>query len=614
MSYIKNFKHYQSATVVLFLMLFISSSLVLSQTRERAIRFSTPKIQLHYHPPLRAALDSHTHPSRDVPRLNLLVNLFENYIQYMINLNKIPPGVSLRMIYAPEIDGELWLEDSKMIRLETTGLENMLIQVNEYLKTFPETLKSELLNTRHSLDFIHDSYTRKYSEIASRLMLINYSSFNPALEPDVMFTVATPKTVVTARPQGQTNKLVKMTYQDGTCQSKTLLSSSSGWYSNLESSPGGKFLAFSINRRPWLLNIENPEVKHELFPGADKVHVAFNWSYNGQYLAGMVIDQSSQNRIFYVFDTHSKKIIDKITENTKSISNYIYPFFSWSPDSKKIILSYGRGIHIVDVVNSNIYPDVVKVRHEISEIIWSCSSNSLALVEFRGQSRDRRVFDDLDFRNSILRRYHLTKEFSAIEDHAQTIKSRNTIIPVCFWSLDRVLYVEGRLKSEGSLSPIVDLSSSFKAFASPTPTHTDESSAQKEPMELPMSYLYVYTNQNLTHENIFDAGHTGANYLYSDNTNSYWFLGLKKPDNIASMRQTFNMRTLPYPFLRNNITIISNIPNTKIKSFLDFLNNYNLRKIKFCNRVKYFYTLANFSGPLNLWAGEVEETGRILSD
>ena len=197
-----------------------------AQESETTVSFRTSYIELVFQPPMRAGINSANPSNIEVPRLNLLVNLFENYLQYLNRLQKIATGTSLRILYAPDQSLELGTDDSKVIRLRETGLNTTLSQINQFLKDRSGTDANYLLESADSLFTIPDQFPRPTSIVAMRTDLINHSSFQKSLEPDTDFCVVDDNRVITTRPFQRSNRLFMMTDADDVCRSEMLLGQS----------------------------------------------------------------------------------------------------------------------------------------------------------------------------------------------------------------------------------------------------------------------------------------------------------------------------------------------------------------------------------------------------
>lgn len=597
----------QICSSLIFVMVLLLPTLsAFAQITDQTIRFSTSRVNLLFQPPLRSGFNSEHPVEIELPQLNMAVNLMENYLQYLHKLQKVATGTTLQIIYAPGQSSESWDENPRLIKLSDPGINQILQKVNQYLADQPLTEKTYLLDNAESLLTIPDNYSRRTCEIAGKLELANISSFIDSLEPDTEIAVATGDLVYSTRPHRASNRIFAFSELNDVCSASIILGPARKWYANLRPSPDSRFLAYTDDFEPMLVKIgEKTGIK--LFPERKTLMLSMQWSPKAAVLAGMVLDLNSQERLFFAFDAEKGKMLDfSGIENLGA--NYMYAPVFWAPGGRRLIMTSGRQINLVDLDSKKIHKSITSLPNEISELVWSDDSQSFALVQIIGQARSKNVFDDYDLRKSILHRFRINADMSVSEDHAQRIESRNTIKLVSFWTMDRILYLEGRLMSKKLNTPFWDLSTSFNAYLTPPPgkSISKEDAAQLkkvEPLMLPMKFLYVFRNLDGKFSNVYDAGYSHTNHVYSDEFNNLWFIGLRKPEEITSETQTFNLRPSPYPFPENNRHIFTDYSAAKVEKFVKFLQDYNLRISRISNDNRRFFFLANFCGPLNIWQG-----------
>ncbi|GAB4270705.1 MAG: hypothetical protein Kow0029_07700 [Candidatus Rifleibacteriota bacterium] len=588
-----------------------------AQITDQTINFSTPKLDMVFQPPFRSGFNSEHPLEIELPKLNLAVNLLENYMQYLLKLQKIATATSLQIIYAPEQSSEAWNENTNLIQLKDTGLNHILTKVNSYLSEKSTTDKLYLLDNAETLFNIPDQFARKECKIAEKLDLVNLSRFLDSLEPDTYAAIGKDDVVYSTRPFKTGNRIVIISEQGDVCSASIILGPGNKWFSNLRPSATNEFLAFTEDFEPMVMKLRNKKIK-KLFPDQKTLMLSMEWSSSLPVLAGFVLDLDTQDRHFFLYNAEKEAMLE--LKNTKELNqNYLYSWPYWSPDGKKLILTSGRKINIVDIEAKRAFPNVTSLPNEIAELIWSSDTKSFAVVEIIGQARSKTVFDDFDLRKSILHRFRINDNMSVTEDHAQRIESRNTIKLVSFWTLDRVLYVEGRLISKKLNTPFWDLSKTFSAFLTPPPTVSiakeNAKNIQKlEPVSLPMKYLFVFRNLDGKFKNVYDAGYSHTNHLFTAEQNNLWFIGLRKPEDLIEQKTTFNIRSAPYPFMDKNKFIFSEVPANKMKKFVKFLEDYNLRYTRFGDHDKNVYFLANFCGPLNIWRGNFRQMIEALSE
>ena len=589
-----------------------------AQTNEQSVSFRTPSIELVFQPSLRSGVNSANPNNIEVPRLNLLVNLFENYLQYLTRLQKIATGTSLRIIHAPGLALDDGVASNKLLRLQETGLNTSLSQINQYFKDLGITDTNYHLESADSLFSIPDHLPRPISKIAIRTELINHSFFQKSLEPDTDFCVVDDNRVITARPFQRSNRLFLMTDADNVCRAEQLLGQAKTWYADLSASGDSRYIAFTDGLRPLVMSL-SASASTRLFESDNLILLSMHWAPQQPLLAGLMLDNQTQERSFFLYDAEAGTMLPTGEAEIAKEANYINPYVSWSPDGKRLLLTSARSVHILDIEAGKASMHIARVPNEIAEIIWSDDSSSFALVEVIGQARQRYVFDDLDYRKCVLHRYRIKPDFSANEDHAQRVESRNTIKLVSFWTNDRVLYLEGRLISKRLNTPFWDLSSEFTANLTAGPTTSATRDASEKGLidttsKLPMQYLYVFRNLDGKFNNIYDAGFNHSNNLYIDKFENIWFIGLRRPEEISQQQNVYSYRQAPYPFPENNVSVFGDISATKMTLFLKFLEEYNLRMLRFNHSISRIFMLANFSGPLNLWSGDLRKLVEGLSN
>ena len=588
-----------------------------AQITDQTISFSTPEINLVFQPPLRPGINSENPLHIELPQLNLAVNLFENYMQYLHKLQKIAPDIELNILYAPGQALDNFKNKADQITIKNTGLNHILNTVNKYLSQKSSTDQNYLLDNSDSLRTIPDQFKRKNCKIALKLELENISLNQESLEPDADLAVCSNNLVFSTRPHKTSNRIFKYSINNKKIDVSSINGQSIKWFSNLTPAPNALYIAYSDNKNLFILNLESGE-RQQIFANRKLIVLCMRWSAAKPVLAGLVLDNDTQERVFFIYDAEQKKMLE--IKNDKQIeANYLYAWPYWSPDGKKVALTTGSEIHIIDIDNLKAYPKAVLLPNEISELIWSADSQSFAVVEIIGQTRSRYVFDDLDLRKSILHRYRIEEDYNVSEDHAQRIESRNTIKLISFWTLDRILYVEGRLVSKRLNTPAWDLSNTFSAFLTPEPSRSisrekGEKLQKTDPVSLPMKYLYVFRNLDGKFKNVYDAGFSHTNHVFTDSFYNYWFIGLRKPENIKASPGAFNLRYPPYPFQEHNSFIFGEFSADKAFNFVKFLQDYNLRVTRFSPDFSKVFFLSNFCGPLNIWAGNFRHMVEQLSN
>lgn len=584
---------------------------VLAAQNDQSVTLITPSIEFLFQPPARISASSKHRLDIEMPRVNMAVNLAENYLQYLLCLKKIKKGTRLKFVYAPDSDNAgAETFGSDVIAISELGLNGILTKINEVLKNRETTDKDSLLDGAATLFSISDKYQRLSSKIADKINLKNLSSSPRSLEPDSEFALTNKECAVVTRPYLTNNRLFKITQNsEGEYQTEQLLGQAKEWYENLTPSKVGNYLAFTDGAKPMVLF---NGMARAIFGNKDVILLKMAWSPTEPYLAGMVIVSETQNRLFFVYDAKENKLIDCGDDEIKKESDYFNALPYWSDDGKKIILTSCSAVHLIYPHERRAVINALRLNGEIAELMWASNSKAFALVEIEGQARNRYKFDDLDFRQSVLRSFSIDEKGIITEDQAQKTISRNTIKLVGFYNDEQILYLEGHLMSKRLPSPVWQLHHDFRAYLTPKrAAATARGSVPPEicvtKIRIPINYLFVYKNIDSKYQNIYDSGFKHSNYAHVKDFNNVWVIGLKKPIKMPHQNASFNYRRLPYPFLEKNICVFSGAPFDKIKQFMKFLEEYEIRSFVFNQDTSKLYMLANFEGPLNLFCADKQE-------
>ncbi len=581
--------------------------LVFAQVADKSISFYTPNVELTFQPPIQKSFNS-PHPLyKETPRINLTLNLFDNYMEYLKKLSKISKTMRLHILYAPEIQTDDLHGSLKLIKIHDLGYNHILQKINEYLLLHKDTDPAYLLDSAQALFDITKTLECKISDIADKVKLTNISADQSCLEPDSDFCIINENKIATIRPTIQNNKIYTFTKTENGYFPEILLANSHEYYENIAASPDGKYLAYTSDLTPTIVELSSKKV-HKLFPDKEsKVILSMQWAPSASILAGMVLDRKTQKRSVFIYD--AEKAAHVVPTNGQIPENQLFAHPYWAPDSSKILFASIKALHLLDIKNNKAMPNLVLTLGSITELLWNNKSDAFAIVEVIGQTRNHYEFDDLDFRKSILRKYHLNNKAEAIEDQAQKVESRNTIKLVTHTNNQRVIYLEGRLASNRLDRTLWDLERIFKAYLTPEPTDTlrkakKDREIMHEPTELSLDYLYVFKNMNGKQNLVFDSGNNHSNHLYLDKQTNYWFIGLRNLNQLKEHENVYNNRSFPFPFSENNYFVFSNLEKKEVLAFTQFLEAYNLRHIKLLNNCSKIMVISNFNGPLNIWAGK----------
>ncbi|MBF0498657.1 MAG: PD40 domain-containing protein [Candidatus Riflebacteria bacterium] len=593
--------------------LFIASFVATSPTlaAEGSISFMGSQIHFSYQPRLRSALKADLTPASEVGRLNLITNLIDNYLLYLMKLEKIKLEKPLNLEYSPDGSTEA-VSPANHIFFTDLGINAVLKTVNAALLEIPGNSKKFLLSDRAMLETIRDQLPRRVDTMEQAMGLSNLSDLIPGLAPDMDFTFLSNTSLVSIRPEESNNALFLLSMSGS---SSVLLKAGQFEYGNLLPSPGGTFLAFTDGGKPCVIAVNNVSnatgstAPQPLFSGGNKLLLDWCWSPREDRLAGIVLDRITGNREIFVFEAAKNHLSPIFDDNTQVQGNYQFAFPYWSPDGHKLLFCSGNELHLADIDTGKVYPRVVTTPDLISEVLWSPDGLSFAIVEVCGLARSKTEFDNLDFPRSTLRRFRVSASGSAVEDMQQRHAASETIKLVSFWSKDRVLFLEGTLRPQRIASPLWNLSDVMTAHLTPSPgshaTGADnvEVADSMGILDLALGGCFAFKNIETRFKNIYDAGFGHMNHLFAEKLVTSWFIDINVPEGFPRRLETFCLRPHPYPFPERNIVYFTDLPKDKLTPLLDMLTAYNLRRFEISPDIKMIAFLSNSRGPLSLWCG-----------
>ncbi|HNW35521.1 MAG TPA: hypothetical protein PKM25_11355, partial [Candidatus Ozemobacteraceae bacterium] len=304
--------------------------------------------------------------------------------------------------------------------------------------------------------------------------------------------------------------------------------------------------------------------------------------------------------------------VDQVANQQVIDGNFQFAYPYWAPDGKKLLFATDHDISLIDLVDGRTVPKIVALSNQLSEIVWSPDSRAFALVEIAGQTRDKQEFDDRDFKFSVLHRYTLNGMGQAVELPEQQHLSSDTIKLVSFWSRDRVLFLEGHLRTPRVSSPLWNLAQTFSARLTPEPgDKSGIGSAEMGAIDLQMDYCYAFKTMESKFRPLYDTGMSQGNHLFMDRFETRWFLGLKLPAGFPTRSSTFCLRHTPYPFPERNESFFMSLSKADMKSLLDLLEAYNLRRFELSGDLSRVLFLSNTRGPMTLWRGPTAGIGEV---
>lgn len=590
---------------------------LMAQDNNSSIIFYSSNIEVAYHQPFRNGYKSN-HPSYiEVPRINHILNTLQNYVNYLKKLNRISRNPKIKLNYTPDSILESDTQLKRIIVINDLGLNNILTLVNDYLINYDFAKREDLIESVDGLLSIPDSDITKPTNFSNSVYFKNLSLAIPSNEPDTSYVIVDNETVLTTRPGKKTNLIYRLSLSnpDG---SGVYSEEANIWYQNMTPSYDGKYLALTDGLNPYIIKLQEKKTK-PLFTNNNSQITLLKcaWSPNSYYLAGIVLDEKSQERKLFIYNAEDDKLLDFGNFSKVINANYLNAEPIWSEQGNKIAFISAHSVHFIDIKANHAKTNLVTVEGEIGEFIWSADEQSFAFTEIKGQTRDRYHFDDFDYRGSILHRYRFNDTMMQIaEDYAQCIHSRHTIKLLSFTNKDQVLYLEGKLVAPEVPGTFWDLSKTFNAYLTPLPTSSSNSKSQKhhnKPQQLPMQYLYVYRSLDNKNTNIYDSGNGHSNLLYTNDFYSSWFIGLYRPEGIDNRDCVFSFRPSPYPFQDHNYSYFMTESAGLVRLLLKFFQDYNIRSTDSTETTDKIFMQANFSGILNIWSIDYSDLFEYLS-
>ena len=603
--------------IISFFTFIFSSSKSFAQEDKSSIVLYNSNVEFSYHQPFRNSYKS-AHPSYiEIPRLNHILNLLQNYIQYLKKLNRVNGNPNVRISYAPDAVLDENLPQTRIIRINNLGLTNILQKTNHYLVEYGFVKSENIIDSVEGLYSLQENDITKPSNFTKSSYFKNLSLQIPSNEPDTEYELSQ-KFVLTTRPSQKTNKIYKLTLDKDNDESSVFSEEAKIWFQNFKISYSEKYLALTDGLVPCLINLENKEFK-EIFKDQKGITLLdCEWSPTQNLLAGMILDDNTSERYAFIYDADKGIMLDIGNYSRIFESNYLFATPIWSPKGNKLVFISAKSIHLIDLDNNKAKANLVNVEGEIGEFIWSEDANSFAFVEVKGQTRSQYHFDDYDFRGCVLHRYRFNDSLIHVaEDYAQRIESRHTIKIVSFTDKDQIMYLEGKLVAPEVPGAFWDLTKTFNAYLTPLPTskinsEKDSKTDKVKPQQLPMQYLYVYRSLDSKNANIYDSGNGHSNLLYTEDFYSSWFIGLYRQGGISYKGRVYSFRSSPYPFQCYSYMFFMNRPQGQARLLLKFLQDYNIRSTDSDYEQKNIFMQTNFSGIMNIWSITTDDLFKYL--
>ena len=607
------------AVLAVYILFMPFNQKLMAQEDKSSIIFYSSNIEVTYHQPFRNGYKSN-HPSYiEVPKINHILNLLQNYVNYLKKLNRLSRNPIIRLNYVPDSILESESQLKRIIIINELGLNNILTLVNNYLVDFDYVKREDLIESVDGLLSIPDSDITKQTDFSDSAYFSNLSLAIPSNEPDTSYVIVDQNTVLTTRPGKKTNLIYRLSLN--TPEDSGVFSEEANiWYQNMAPSYDGKYLALTDGLNPYLINLQEKQTKPLYENGNDKITLLkYEWAPNSYYLSGLILDERDQSRKVFIYDAEKGIMLDFGNFSKVIDANYLNAEPIWSEKGNKVALISAHSIHFIDIKDNKAKTNLVTVEGEIGEFIWSKDEQSFAFTEIKGQTRNQYHFDDLDYRGSILHRYRFNNTMMQVaEDYGQRIQSRHTIKLLSFTNKDQILYLEGKLVAPEVPGTFWDLSKTFNAYLTPLPTTGSDSTSSKrhraKPQLLPMQYLYVYRSLDNRNTNIYDSGNGHSNLLYTNDFYSSWFIGLYRPSGLDDRDCVYSFRPSPYPFQDHNYSYFMTESAGLVRLLVKFFQDYNIRSTDSSDSMDRIFMQANFSGILNIWGIKYDDLFEFLAN
>jgi hypothetical protein len=563
-----------------------------AQIDEGNFVFTGKRLRVFFQPRIRASTDEKLAPKAEIGRLNYTVNFFDNYLEYLVKIQKVASSTLVSLDYNPEGGDEAF---SQRVTIRSLGFNKVLSVLNAHLAHQPGTSRSRLVDEKEAVLSMGDHLVRNPATVEETMNFLNQSELRKSLAPEHDFAVVDAKNTVTIRPLETGNEIILFREASGVL---LLPRDEAGEYNHLAPSPDGKYLAYTLGDHPHVIALGNKQVL-PVFPGdSQKKLLDMEWSPRLNRLCGMVIDTTTLSREIFLFDVEAQKR-NRWVDTERTISgDYQFAYPVWSDDGKRVLFCSGDEIHLLDLVAEKAFPRLASSRGGISEILWAPDNQSFVFTEVLGQARSSSEFDDRDFSGSTLRRIRLKPDGGAEEDPAGRIVSSQTIKLVSFWSQDRVLFLEGNLKNQRVFSCLWDLKKVFTAQLTSSGTNP-----KVGPTDIPLAYCFAFKTLDGKFKNLYDSGFGHQNYLFLDRLRTIWLIGLRGQDSEPSVVRTFCLRPAPFPFPERNEVILSSFDEDEAASILGFFRSYDIRRFEILPAAKRTIFLSSSPGPMTLWSG-----------
>ena len=224
---------YYIILTIAFLTVVLSSNTVFAQEDKSSIVLYNSNVEFSYHQPFRNSYKSN-HPSYiEIPKLNHILNLLQNYIQYLKKLNRVKGNPNIKINYAPDAVLDEDKPQTRIIKINDLGLANILQKTNHYLIEYGFVSPENIIDSVEGLYSLQENDITKPSNFSKSSYFRNLSMQIPSNEPDTEYELSQ-QFVLTTRPSQKTNKIYKLSFDKEKKESGVFSEEAKIWFQNFK--------------------------------------------------------------------------------------------------------------------------------------------------------------------------------------------------------------------------------------------------------------------------------------------------------------------------------------------------------------------------------------------
>lgn len=615
-----DFSYVKSSVLITLILIFLTIPHYLVCGSNEEVIFKEKNIKFIYYPPNKVSQNNFLHIKEEISKINTIVLHIQNYLEMLITLKIIPANFLTTIIYTNFPVTDFYNEKNTLVITEL-GWNQILQGINRVLKTNFENVNKYLIENLDSLSKCRVSYKfGKSFEDENKIDNLSQKVLELFPEEDFAIVNSENRGVVLLRSTYNNNKIIFVPFSDEFLPTVLLEESKKGYYNLIRPSPDGKYIAYCESGLLFVYDFSKKDSMCIMkFINSANINscfvIGYEWANNSKYLLCFYIDKKYNKRDFFIYDVDKKNAfsLPDIIQGWNLEKDSLYPYAYWAPNGNYVILTNGYKVYLIDVVAKNLVSKPIKFNNQLVELVWNNKSTGFASLEVSGKYISKSEFNTKDYRNWTIRRWSIKdngKNKVLEEDEKQYYSSSKFIKLAGFWSLDRILFLEGHIKfNHATANFVFDFKNKLLAKLTPTPAdYKNEKGETIETgfVELPIKYCYLVKSIDSKHKNIYDCGLKGTNYLYLDQQTNFWFIGIGKSEELPKKTVYFNLMVSPYPFQEKNIMLYCDISEAKIESFLKIIRGYNLRKMEIDEEFSKVFFLSNSRGPINLWCSGID--------